>query len=97
MTVKASVAAVFDSLFATSDARGSVPWTDFAAAMAELGFSVTPKGGSIFTFHPPASMSARSITLHRPHASDIEGWKLLYFARRLSRTYGWDGETFVVG
>ena len=97
MSVKASVAAVFDSFFARSEARGSVPWTNFAAAMAELGFSVTPKGGSIFTSNPPASMSTRSITLHRPHSSDIESWKLLYFARRLSRAYGWDGQTFVVG
>jgi hypothetical protein len=94
--VKASVASVFNTMFAKSEARGSVSWADFAAAMAELGFSVTPKGGSIFTFNPPESIESTSLTLHRPHASDIEGWKLLYFARRLNRAYRWDADTFEV-
>ncbi|KAI7169341.1 hypothetical protein KC360_g7538 [Hortaea werneckii] len=94
--VKASTASVFDALFTKSESRGSVSWTDFVAAMAELGFSVTPKGGSIFTFNPPETMVAGSITLHRPHASDIEGWKLLWIARRLRKKYGWSTETFGV-
>ncbi|KAI7490427.1 hypothetical protein KC351_g647 [Hortaea werneckii] len=94
--VKASTALVFDTLFTKSESRGSVSWTDFVAAMAELGFSVTPKGGSIFTFNPPETMVAGSITLHRPHASDVEGWKLLWIARRLRKKYGWSAETFRV-
>lgn len=63
LKVNASVASVFNTLFAKSEARGSVSWADFAAAMADMGFSVTPKGGSIFTFNPPESMEASSITL----------------------------------
>ncbi|KAI7541962.1 hypothetical protein KC331_g8253 [Hortaea werneckii] len=94
--VKASAASVFDTLFTNSESRGSVSWTEFVAAMAELGFSVTPKGGSIFTFDPPETMVASSKTLHRPHASDIEGWKLLWIARRLRKKYGWNAETFEV-
>ncbi|KAI7459415.1 hypothetical protein KC357_g9170 [Hortaea werneckii] len=94
--VKASTASVFDTLFTKSESRGSVSWTDFVAAMAEVGFSVTPKGGSIFTFNPPRAMVADPITLHRPHASDIEGWKLLWIARRLRKKYGWSAETFKV-
>ncbi|KAI7279036.1 hypothetical protein KC345_g5595 [Hortaea werneckii] len=94
--VKASTALVFDTLFTKSESRGSVSWTDFVAAMAELGFSVTPKGGSIFTFNPPETMVAGSITLHRPHASDVEGWKLLWIARKLRKKNGWSAETFEV-
>ncbi|KAK0790045.1 hypothetical protein LTR75_012178 [Friedmanniomyces endolithicus] len=94
--VKASTAAVFAILFSRREARGSVAWTDFEAALADLGFSVTPKGGSIYTFNPPESMNASPITLHRPHASEIEGYKLLIFARRLSRVYGWNAQTFEI-
>ncbi|KAK5705489.1 hypothetical protein LTR97_002608 [Elasticomyces elasticus] len=96
LKVKASVAAVFSTIFAKSEARGSVSWADFAAAMADVGFSVTPKGGSIYTFHAPESMGARSITLHRPHASEIEGYRLLILSRRLNRTFRWEAEAFEV-
>lgn len=98
LKVKASTASVFDTIFAKAKARGSVSWADFTAAMADLGFSITPKYGSVFTFHPPESMDApRSITLHRPHASEIEGHKLLIFSSRLHKTYNWTAETFEVG
>jgi hypothetical protein len=94
--VKAATAAVFTALFSRSEAHGSVSWTSFEAAMADLGFSVTPKGGSVFTFNPPASMETRPITLHRPHVSEIEGYKLLILARRLQRVYGWSSRSFVI-
>ncbi|KAK3657546.1 hypothetical protein LTR56_002321 [Elasticomyces elasticus] len=96
LKVKTSVVAVFSTIFAKSEARGSVSWADFAAAMADMGFSVTPKGGSIYTFHAPESMGSRSITLHRPHASDIDGYRLLILSRRLNRTFRWEAETFEV-
>jgi hypothetical protein len=97
LDVKASTALVFSTMFAKAHARGSVPWAGFAGAMADVGFSVTPKGGSIFTFNPPESMGAtRSVTLHRPHVSDIEGYLLLIYSKRLHKTYGWTEETFVV-
>jgi hypothetical protein len=94
--VKATTAAVFTALFSRSEAHGSVSWTSFEAAMADLGFSVTPKGGSVFTFNAPASMESRPITLHRPHVSEIEGYKLLIIARRLQRVYGWSAKSFFV-
>lgn len=97
LKVKASTASVFETIFAKAHARGSVSWADFAGAMADLGFSITPKFGSVFTFHPPESMGAtRSLTLHRPHASEIEGYKLLIFSKRLQKTYNWTAETFEV-
>lgn len=94
LQVKASTAALFNTPFSTSEARGSISWTDFEAAMADLGFSITPRGGSIFNFNPPASMNTRPITLHRPHISDIEGHIVFILARRLQRAYGWTAESF---
>lgn len=96
LKVKAATSSLFTTLFSKSEARGSVSWTDFEAAMADLGFSVTPKGGSVYTFNPPESMNSRPITLHRPHASGVEGYKLLILARRLQRVYGWTEGFFVV-
>lgn len=94
--VKASTASVFTTLLSRSEARGSVSWVDFESAMAALEFSVTPKGGSVYVFNPPPTMSARPITLHRPHVSEIEGYQLLMYARRLQRVYGWSAASFVV-
>lgn len=95
--VSASTAEVFSTLFAKSEARGSVSWAAFEGAMADLGFSVFPKFGSVFTFYPPESMSIRRpLTLHRPHGSHIEGYQLLIYARRLKRAYGWNDGMFRV-
>lgn len=91
-----STAGVFSTLFDKTQSRGSVNWVDFEAAMAELGFSVLPKFGSVYTFLPPKSMGTRSATVHRPHKSRIEGYSLLIFARRLKRVYGWGTKTFEV-
>ncbi|KAJ8105096.1 hypothetical protein ONZ43_g7563 [Nemania bipapillata] len=93
--VKATTANVFSILFSRAESRGTVPWVNFEAALAELGFSVIPKFGSVFTFFPPESMAIQKpLTLHRPHKSRIEGYLLLVFARRLNRLYGWREETF---
>jgi len=96
--VKASTFAVFSSLLSrSSTARGSISWDAFALAMTDLGFSVNPKVGSIYTFDPPEKMAVqRSLTLHRPHQSHIDGWRLLVYSRRLKRVYGWDELTFVM-
>ncbi len=93
--VKPATAKVFSTLFSRSESRGSVAWIGFEAAMADLGFSVLPKFGSVYTFSPPKKMEVqRSITFHRPHKSSIEGYLLLIFARRLKRVYGWDEQAF---
>ncbi|TPX07596.1 uncharacterized protein E0L32_010695 [Thyridium curvatum] len=94
--VTASTKEVFENLFPKGQqARGSVSWTAFQAAMVELGFTVTPKYGSAVTFEPTEAMSlAKSVTVHRPHQAKIEGHKLLMFASRLRTVYGWDEGTF---
>ena len=95
--VKPSTAAVFSSLFSRSSAaRSPVRWEAFVAAMTDLGFSIDPKVGSIYTFVPPDQILVqRDITLHRPHQASIEGRLLLIYSRRLKKTYGWDSSTFV--
>lgn len=95
--VKASTFAVFSSLLSRSSAaRGTIGWDAFAAAITDLGFSVVPKVGSIYTFDPPTDMAVqRDLTLHRPHHPRIEGRRLLVYSRRLTRVYGWNDATFM--
>lgn len=94
-TVTSSTFNTFSTLFKKSESRGSVNWTSFEGAMTELGFSVLPKFGSVYTFDPPQSMQIqRSVTIHRPHKARIEGYRILIIARRLERVYGWSEKTF---
>jgi len=94
--VRPSTAEVFSTLFDKKQSRGSVNWVNFEAAMADLGFSFMPKFGSVYTFLPPKSMGTKSVTVHRPHKSRIEGYSLLIVSRRLKRVYGWGDKTFTV-
>ncbi|ETS86118.1 hypothetical protein PFICI_04143 [Pestalotiopsis fici W106-1] len=95
--VKDATFRVFEALFSSSQARGSVSWYNFESAMADLGFSVLPKFGSVYTFYPPQTMpNQRPLTVHRPHHSQIEGYKLLSYSRRLKRLYGWRQKNFEI-
>ncbi|EJT76681.1 hypothetical protein GGTG_06597 [Gaeumannomyces tritici R3-111a-1] len=97
LKVASSTAEVFLTFFNKSESRGSVSWAAFEAAMSDLGFSVLPKFGSVYTFQPPEGMEIqRPLTLHRPHKSHVEGYMILVLARRLNRAYGWDQSTFEV-
>ncbi|PVH89460.1 hypothetical protein DL98DRAFT_614758 [Cadophora sp. DSE1049] len=77
----------FSVLFSRGEARGSIHWADFEAAMVDLGFSVIPKFGSVFTFLPPAEIGAEK----------VEGVILLIFASRLRKVYKWGIDSFEVG
>ncbi|KAK7750557.1 hypothetical protein SLS62_007533 [Diatrype stigma] len=93
--VKPSTVRVFATLFSRAESRGSITWVDFEAAMADLRFSVMPKFGSVYTFYPPENVAVqRSVTFHRPHKSNIEGYLLLIYGRRLKKVYGWAEQTF---
>ncbi|KAF9764609.1 hypothetical protein IL306_002778 [Fusarium sp. DS 682] len=97
LKVSSSTAEVFATLFDKTQSRGSVSWPSFEAAMSELGFSVLPRFGSVYTFRPPEDMAIkRPVSIHRPHQSQIEGYLLLIFARRLNRAYGWSEDTFEI-
>ncbi|KAL2809126.1 hypothetical protein BJX63DRAFT_435437 [Aspergillus granulosus] len=93
--VKQTTFDVFTALFSKGESQAPVTWAAFQSAMADLKFSVVPRFGSIFTFIPPKDFSPpKSFTIHRPHQSRIEGYKLLYFAKRLKRIYRWDEASF---
>jgi hypothetical protein len=95
--VKQATFDIFSTLLSKSESRGSISWVAFEAAMADLKFSIMPKSGSVFTFLPPQDMGVqKSLTIHRPHKSQIEGYKLLIFANRLRRVYGWEEQSFEV-
>ncbi|KXX74300.1 hypothetical protein MMYC01_208563 [Madurella mycetomatis] len=95
--VSPSTAQIFWTLFAKSESRGTVSWAAFQGAMADLGFSVMPKYGSVYTFLPPESMAVnKAFTVHRPHQSKIEEYLIPVFARRLKRVYGWSQKTFEI-
>ena len=95
--VSSSTVKVFSALLDRSQSHGSVDWVDFEAAMADLGFSVMPRFGSVYTFFPPESMGVKkSLTIHRPHKSRIEGYFVLVLGRRLKRVYGWEEKMFEV-
>ncbi|TVY39828.1 hypothetical protein LOCC1_G004953 [Lachnellula occidentalis] len=95
--VKQDTVNTFSTLFSKSQSRGSITWMAFETAMADLKFSVMPKFGSVFMFCPPSNLAIqKSLTLHRPHKSQIEGHLLLIFASRLKRVYGWGEQSFEV-
>ncbi|KAL6232785.1 hypothetical protein BDW75DRAFT_216793 [Aspergillus navahoensis] len=89
--------AVFSALFSRKggQGQGSITWAAFQKAMQHLGFSIIPRFGSVFTFSPPHDLaSLRPLTIHRPHQSRIEGYKLIYFANRLRKVYGLGLDSF---
>ncbi|PYI09466.1 hypothetical protein BO78DRAFT_438093 [Aspergillus sclerotiicarbonarius CBS 121057] len=94
-TVKLSTYNVFWTLFSKSGAGESIAWTEFEAAMLDLGFSVVPRLGPLYTFCPPEEYPVQqAITLQRPQKSQIEGYRLLSIRMRLGRKYGWGEKTF---
>lgn len=73
----------------------SIKWLEFGTAMKEVGFSILPSLGSLYTFVPDeASDVALFLTLYRPYRSVIHGDGLLLLALRLKLLYGWNKGTF---
>ncbi|KAK7718590.1 hypothetical protein SLS64_002547 [Diaporthe eres] len=96
---------VFRTLFHTPSSTskpGEVPWIDFMHAMRSAGFEMEKLYGSVWQFKPQdendggSGAGTRSILFHEPHPhSKIPFWDARRHGRRLGRTYGWSGETFV--
>lgn len=97
---------VFSTLFhqpSTTSKPGEVPWTEFLHAMRSAGFEMEKLYGSVWQFTPRddndgrVGAGMRSILFHEPHPhSKIPFWDARRHGRRLTRAYGWSGETFVV-
>lgn len=98
---------VFSTLFHTPSSTsnpGEVPWTEFLHAMRSAGFGMEKLQGSAWQFTPNVDKDnnsrmgagTRSIMFHEPHPhSRIPFWDARRHGRRLTRAYGWSGETFV--
>lgn len=96
---------VFSTLFHTPSSTsnpGEVPWTEFLHAMRSAGFGMEKLQGSAWQFTPHDDNDSRmvagtrSIMFHEPHPhSRIPFWHARRHGRRLTRAYGWSGETFV--
>ncbi|RAK96493.1 uncharacterized protein BO80DRAFT_224788 [Aspergillus ibericus CBS 121593] len=93
--LKLSTYNTFWTLFSHSGTGGSISWTAFEEAMADIDFSVSPTIGSFFTFSPPKEYPVqKTITLRRPQKLLIEGYGMSLVGRRLARKYGWGKKTF---
>jgi hypothetical protein len=90
--VEGSTLAVFSSLLSrSSEPRCSISWDTFMAATGDIGFSMIPKFGSIYTSAAPSTLAAqRNLTLHHPHKSRIEIPTFLSHSRRPNRICGWN-------
>ncbi|GAM41078.1 hypothetical protein TCE0_041r13927 [Talaromyces pinophilus] len=73
----------------------SIKWFEFGAAMKEIGFSILPSLGALYSFVPGVDSDvATFFTLHRPYRSVIRGDGLLLLALRLKLLYGWGKDSF---
>ncbi|KAH7918874.1 hypothetical protein BV22DRAFT_1134269 [Leucogyrophana mollusca] len=99
LTVPNRVLKTWSSIFRmASDAelnqqRGSIPWSEILYAFAQLGWSAIKLRGSAWLF----TNSERSFTCHSPHPGpSLDFWKARALGRRLTRRFGWTGESFAV-
>lgn len=91
---------VFSTLFHVpnqTDTPGDVPWPDFLHAMASTGFQIEKLYGSVWQFTPTKLDVENSIHFHEPHPVGKIPFRMARrHGRRLNRTYGWTGNTFLL-
>ncbi|KAI1616064.1 hypothetical protein EDD37DRAFT_102500 [Exophiala viscosa] len=91
---------VFNNMFhveSTETKQREIAWTDFLHAMTAVGFSAEKLYGSVWHF-APGGLEGGSIHIHEPHPSSKIPFRIARrIGRRLSRQYGWTGETFTSG
>jgi hypothetical protein len=76
---------------------GEIAWTDFLHALSSAGFSIEKQTGSAWLFVPAPTIGPSPIIFHEPHpSSKIPIHIARRHGRRLTRTYGWNSDTFVV-
>lgn len=70
ISVKASTLETFTTILSKSQKRSPVAWSSFEAAMADAGFSVIPKQGSIYTFELASKNGNHGEGAKNPKAPD---------------------------
>ena len=90
---------VFKVLFfvpSRSSQPGEISWLDFLHAMSHIGFRAVKHYGSVWQFTPTKMDVERGINFHEPHPSGKLRFQVSRrFGRRLNRTYGLYGGSFV--
>ncbi|TEY70093.1 hypothetical protein BOTCAL_0111g00110 [Botryotinia calthae] len=98
--LKARGIKVFRALFwqpSLNDPPGEVRWADFLYAMTFIGFAAEKQYGSVWQFTPTKLDVDRSIQFHEPHPSGKIAFRTARrMGRRLNKSYGWEGEMFVL-
>ncbi|KAL1595134.1 hypothetical protein SLS60_009822 [Paraconiothyrium brasiliense] len=101
ITVDKRAHKVFRSLFHSVDSPNQpsqVAWPNFVHAMVSAGFGAEKlPATSAWHFTPVLADADRSIQFHEPHPFNKlpMTWAREY-GRRLTRAYGWDGDTFTL-
>ncbi|KAI5369222.1 putative HicA mRNA interferase family [Septoria linicola] len=95
VSVDSNALQTFEQMYnATSDDQRDIKWDSFIAAMIDAGFSVSPSGGSVFTFTETSGRGR--INFHRPHPDpSIDPIMLRSMGKRLKKWFGFGRETFV--
>ena len=84
------------TLLSTDEPSGGLAWSDFVAAIEDLGFSLETVAGSLWKISPPEGLAHEyPITLHRPHGPIIEESRRLFIAARLRHLFRWTERSFV--
>ncbi|KAK0750512.1 hypothetical protein B0T18DRAFT_480122 [Schizothecium vesticola] len=101
VAVDAHALKVFRTLFfnpGATSSPGEVPWQDFVRAMTSTGqFTAEKLYGSAWQFQRRDGEGQASIQFHQPHPrSKIHFTMARRMGRRLNRTFGWTGSTFVL-
>lgn len=101
VAVDARALRVFRTLFFNPSVKssvGEVPWHDFVHAMVSTGQFTTEKLlGSAWQFQRGDGNGQSSIQFHEPHPrAKIYFTMARRMGRRLNRTFGWTGSTFVL-
>ncbi|KAM3504436.1 hypothetical protein MY10362_003556 [Beauveria mimosiformis] len=98
--VDARTLKVFRTIFFNPDVTstpGSVVWNDFLHAMVSTGFRAEKLCGSVWQFSPTSLDVERRINFHEPHPKGKIPFEMARrHGRRLTRTYGWKGDMFVL-
>ncbi|KAI2640634.1 hypothetical protein GGS26DRAFT_586636 [Hypomontagnella submonticulosa] len=95
---------VFNALFYDENAgyqQGDIAWKEFVHAMMAVGFSAEKLYGSAWYFFKPSdsedTQDTQSIIFHEPYMAGKLPFEVhQHYARRLTKTYGWDRETFTL-
>lgn len=78
------------------DSARNFAWQHFLAAMTDAGFSILQSQGSAVTLKLEKSKGVNTIVVHRPHpVATINPIMLRSIAKRITKWFGWQRETFV--